>query len=92
MTDYYNVLIAVDLDGEPEQVLARALALIDQSADVHIVNVAFDPTYVYANYVGAVGFMKEPSVSIKDQVKISALEQLNKLVEESGLQRATPNC
>ncbi|MFB1002363.1 MAG: hypothetical protein QMC22_07470 [Pseudomonadales bacterium] len=50
MTGYKIVLIAIDLEGEPKQVLAKAQLLVDPSADITIFNATFDPSYIYASY------------------------------------------
>ena len=88
MTGYKIVLIAIDLEGEPKQVLAKAQLLVDPSADIAIFNAAFDPSYIYACYAETGGLLKETSVTIKDKARIKALQQLNQLVKKTNLQTA----
>jgi len=90
MTDYKKILIAVDLDGEPEQVLAKALSLVNSSADISIFNAAFDSSYSYASYADTGGLFKETSATVKDKAKIKALQKLKLLIKKTDLQ--TANC
>lgn len=88
MTPYKTVLIAVDLEGEPEQVLAKAHGLIDPSTDILILHVTFDPSYIYASYTATGGVQKPTSVTVKDQAKVKTLQALEKLLKNSELKKA----
>ena len=90
MTSYKKILIAVDLDAEPEQVLAKAQSLADPSADISIFNAAFDSSYSYASYTETGGLFKETSATVKDKARIQAFQQLKLLIKKSDLK--TANC
>ena len=85
MTPYKTVLIAIDLDGQPTQVLAKANTLLDTSTKIHVLNVQSDPTYFYTNYAGVSGTMMEDVRSIKERTKINALRTMNEAAEECHL-------
>jgi universal stress protein A len=83
MPAYNNVLIAVDIYGNAEQVLERAMEVVDESTTVNILHVAFHSPYIYASY-GVGGMVSDSALPIKDQVRVSALEVLHKLIENTS--------
>jgi universal stress protein A len=82
MSAYNNVLIAIDIYGNAEQVLERAMDLVDESTNVHILHVAFHSPFIYASY-GVGGMVSDTALPIKDQVQISALEVMHELLEKT---------
>ena len=90
MTNYQSVLVAVDLDGAPEQVIAKAKTLAGPSAAIHLLTVPFDPTYFYTSYAGAGGFLQDASMPMKDQAEIGSMEHLRNLQEKCDFTEATP--
>lgn len=90
MTGYKKILIAIDLDGDPEQVLAKAQSVVNPSAEISIFNAAFDSSYSYASYAETGGLFKETSASVKNKARIKALQHLKLLIKKSDLQ--TANC
>lgn len=90
MTNYKTVLVAIDLDGSPEQVLAKVKTIVGPSTATHLLTVPFDPTYFYTSYAGAGGFLQDASMPLKDQAEVASLEHLQKLRKECDLNEATP--
>ncbi|MFK8051158.1 MAG: universal stress protein [Halioglobus sp.] len=90
MTNYKSVLVAVDLDGSPEQVIARAKALVSADTKIHLLTVPFDPTYFYTSYAGAGGFSQDASLPMEDQAAQASVEKLRSLINDSGLNEAKP--
>jgi universal stress protein A len=82
MSAYNNVLIAIDIYGNAEQVLERAMDLVDESTNVHILNVAFHSPFIYASY-GVGGMVSDSALPIKDQVRVSALEHMHELLDNT---------
>jgi universal stress protein A len=87
MTAYNNVLIALDCEGQPDQVLAGASKYINAATNVLVLNAAFDPSYIYASY-SAAGFMNSASDSIADQVRIHTHDEIRKLLMHSKINDA----
>jgi universal stress protein A len=83
MSTYNNVLIAIDIYGNAEQVLERAMDVVDESTNVHILHVAFHSPFIYASY-GVGGMVSDTELPIKDQVRISALEHMHELLEKTS--------
>lgn len=90
MTTYNRVLIALDLYGSPEQVLAKAAALVDRGAtNIYLLNVFFDPTYIPAGYMG-IGAYQDVYPEIDGEKARKAIEnKMHTLAKEAGIPSAT---
>ena len=70
MKKYNQLLVAIDLYGDPEQVLAKAWAIAKSNqAKIDILAVEHDPSYVYASYAKAGGRLKNTATSAKQKTK-----------------------
>lgn len=82
MKKYNTLLVAIDLYGEPEQVLTKAWAIAEENqAQIHILTAVHDPSYVYASYAKIDGALKNTTLSAKQKTKIKALEKIHSLIK-----------
>jgi len=77
MSDYKNVLVALDLMGDHEHVLLKALAVTKADAKINLIYVN-EPVYVGEMVYAA-------SVDFERQAVESARQQFDKLGEEFGI-------
>ncbi|MFT4520819.1 MAG: universal stress protein A [Halioglobus sp.] len=86
MSAYKTILIAIDLNGNPEQVLARAKPIVsDQGSTIHVLNVCADPEYLYMAYPVYAGHTLDFDLTGQ---RDSAREKMNSLVTEADLSEA----
>jgi universal stress protein A len=87
MSTYNTVLIAIDLHGSPEQVLARAAELIDKKSakSTHILTASPGPAFIYSTYPAYSG--TTPTLDW-EQVHEDRVKQIVSLAEEAGLTKA----
>ena len=80
---YKSILVAIDLHGTPEQVLARAAELIDNPSNgTHILNVLPDPAFIYTSYPAYSG---STSTFDLEELRSERLERMGSLAEKAGL-------
>lgn len=83
-----TVLIAVDLEGQPEQVLTGAKQFIQSGDRVHVLTVTEDPTYYYAGY-GTGGFVAGVPIPTVQELTSQAETALSAVVDSAELQNVT---
>ena len=83
MSGYETVLVAIDLHGSPEQVLARATSLVEgHSSTIHVLSVSADPSYLYTTYPV---FASTTLEFDWDRQREDTLTQMRGLTEQAGL-------
>jgi universal stress protein A len=86
MSVYNTILIAVDLHGNPEQVLARAKTVIENPGiSTHILSVSPDPAYIYTSFPAYAGSIS--TFNSEAQHK-KTLAQIQSLAQDAGLSEA----
>ncbi len=88
MSGYQRVLIAVDLQGNPEQVLEKVSGLADvDAASLHLVHAPLDPTYAYSAYIAASAYIGESWNFDRKQAIVDAKEAAAGYLENAGLSK-----
>lgn len=86
MSGYQRVLIAVDLQGNPEQVLAKVSGVTDiNTASLHLVHAPLDPTYAYSAYIASSAYIGEGWNFDRKQAIVDAKEAAAGYLENAGL-------
>lgn len=85
MTAYRNILIAVDLNGQPQQVLKKAAAYAGSDTKISLVYVLSDLVHLYSGYMGEHAYSRDPDILNRDKMQGNAMEKVQALVEQSGV-------
>lgn len=83
MSRYETILIAIDVHGSPDQVLAKAANIVgNQTSAIHVLTVSPDPAHLYMTY--PILASSAPDFDWEGQ-RQDTLAQMKKLTEHAGL-------